>query len=371
MPCVQDIIDIMEAWVPSWLAESWDAVGLQIGRKDWPVNSVWVALDPLPDVIAAACDQHVDMLITHHPLLFKPLKNLEFSSSLGASLYRAAVSRLAVYSAHTNLDKVSGGINDILAERIGLDSVMTLAPEMEADACKLVIYVPADHEQQVLSALFQTPAGAIGAYSCCSFRNPGTGSFLPASDARPYIGKSGEISHVDEIRIETLVKKRDVSAVISHIRQYHPYQTMAYDVYPLLPAPGPIGFGRIGRLPKPVPLIEFAQYIKKRLGLPSVKVSGNPKKPVHCAAVCSGSGSSLLKQFLASSADVFISGDLRYHDARDVEAAGKALVDIGHFPSEHLMIGPVCDYLRDRFSAEKWEIPVTAYQLEKDPFTVL
>ena len=371
MPCVQDIIDIMETWVPSCLAEPWDAVGLQVGKNDWPVHAVWVALDPLPEVIAAACNQQVDMLITHHPLLFKPLKNLEFSTPLGASLYQAAVSRLAVYSAHTNLDKVSGGLNDMLAERIGLDSVTTLAPEMDVDACKLVFYVPADHEQEVLSALFETPAGAIGEYSCCSFRNSGTGSFLPGREARPFIGIPGEISHVDEIRIETLVRKRDIPAILAHVRKHHPYQTMAFDAYPLLPAPGQLGFGRIGRLPEPMTMFRFAQTIKEKLGVPSVKISGDPNKMVHCAAVCSGSGSSLLKTFLASPADVFISGDLRYHDARDVESAGKTLIDIGHFPSEHLMIGPVCDFLRRRFSAASWEISVTPYQLEKDPFTVL
>ncbi len=371
MPCVQEIIDIMEMWVPSCLAESWDAVGLQIGKNDWPVRAIWVALDPLPEVIAAACDQHVDMLITHHPLLFKPLKKLEFNTPLGASLYQAAVSRLAVYSAHTNLDKVSGGLNDMLAERIGLDSVTTLAPEMDADACKLVLFVPADHEQEVLRALFETPAGVIGAYSCCSFRNSGTGSFLPGSGARPFIGKTGEISHLDEIRIETRVQKRDIPAVISHVRTHHPYQTMAFDVYPLLPAPGPMGFGRIGQLPEPVTLLRLAQNIKEKLGLSFLKISGDPNQMVQYAAVCSGSGSSLLKSFLASPADVFISGDLRYHDARDVESAGKMLIDIGHFPSEHLMIGPVCDYLRRQFSAASWEISVTAYQLEKDPFTVL
>jgi dinuclear metal center YbgI/SA1388 family protein len=371
MPCVQDIIYLMEELAPSRLAESWDAVGLQVGRKDWPVRLIWVALDPLPEVIAAACDQRVDLLITHHPLLFTPIKNLDFSSPIGSILYQAAVSQLAVYSAHTNLDKVSGGLNDILAKRIGLDPVDILLPEDDAESSKLVLYVPADHEEQVLSALFQTSAGIIGEYSCCAFRNAGKGSFLPGAQARPFIGAPGEISHVDEIRIETLVKKKDIPAVLSYVRTHHPYQTMAYDVYPLLPVESRHGFGRTGAIPAPMNLYQFAQAVKEKLCLPDIKISGKTDMMVQRAAVCSGSGSSLLNAFLASTADVYISGDLRYHDARAAESAGKALIDIGHFSSEHLMIEPIRDDLRQRISNASWDVRVEAYQLEKDPFTMI
>jgi dinuclear metal center YbgI/SA1388 family protein len=371
MPSVQDIINLMEELAPTRLAESWDSVGLQVGRKDWPVRSIWVALDPLPEVVAAACDQHVDLLITHHPLLFQPVKNLDFNSSVGSILYQSAVHQLAVYCAHTNLDKVYGGLNDILAKRIGLDSVDVLAPGEDAESCKLVLYVPADYEQQVLSALFQTSAGIIGDYSCCAFRNAGKGSFLPGGSAKPFIGKPGEISQVDEIRIETLVRKRDISAVLSHVQSQHPYQTMAFDVYPLLPVVSRHGFGRIGTITGRFNLLQFAQSVKEKLCLSNVKISGKPDMMVQRAAICSGSGSSLLNVFLASTADVYISGDLRYHDARAAESAGKALLDIGHFSSEQLMIEPVCDYLRGRISNASWEVRVEAYQLEKDPFTMV
>lgn len=371
MPCVQDIINLMEELAPSRLAESWDTVGLQVGRKDWPVRTIWVALDPLPEVVAAACDQDVDLLITHHPLLFKPLKCLDFNSPTGSILYQSAVHRLAVYCAHTNLDKVSGGLNDILAKRIGLEQVDVLAPAEDAESCKLVLYVPADHEQQVLNALFQSSAGIIGQYSCCTFRNAGKGSFLPANQSRPYIGRPGEISHVDEIRIETLVRKKDIAAVLSKVRSHHPYQTMAYDVYPLLPVEIGHGFGRIGKVPEPINLLQFANIVKKKLSLTDVKITGKPDMMVQRAAVCSGSGSSLLNAFFSSTADVYISGDLRYHDARAAESAEKALIDIGHFSSEHLIIEPVCDYLRGQISSACWEVRVEACQLEKDPFIMI
>ena len=371
MPSVQDIINLMEELAPSRLAESWDTVGLQVGRKDWPVRTIWVALDPLPEVVAAACDQHVDLLVTHHPLLFQPIKNLDFNSPTGSILYQSAVNQLSVYSAHTNLDKVSGGLNDILAKRIGLEHLDILAPEEDAGSCKLVLYVPADYEQQVLNALFQTPAGIIGEYSCCTFRNAGKGSFLPGVPARPFIGKTGEISHVNEVRIETLVQKKDIPAVLSHVRGHHPYQTLAFDVYPLLAAESRHGFGRTGTITVPLNLIQFARSIKEKLCLTNIKISGKPDMMVQRAAVCSGSGASLLNAFFASTADVYISGDLRYHDARAAESAGKALIDIGHFSSEHLTIEPIRDYLRQRISAASWEIRVEAYQLEKDPFTMI
>ncbi len=353
------------------MAESWDPVGLQVGRKDWPVRTIWVALDPLSEVVAAACDQGVDLLITHHPLLFQPVKNLDFNSPIGSILHQSAVSQLAIYCAHTNLDKVSGGLNDILAKRIGLDQVDILAPSEDAESCKLILYVPVDYEQQVLNALFQTSAGIIGKYSCCAFRNAGKGSFLPEGHARPFIGKPGVISHVDEIRIETLVRKKDISAVLSHLRSHHPYQTMAYDVYPLLPVESRHGFGRTGTITERMNLFQFARNVKEKLCLANVKISGNPDMMVQRAAVCSGSGSSLLNAFFASTADVYISGDLRYHDARAAESAGKALLDIGHFSSEHLMIEPVRDFLRQRISIASWQIRVEAYQLEKDPFTMI
>ncbi len=371
MPSVRDIINVMEELAPSGLAESWDAVGLQAGNRDWPVRSIWVALDPLPEVVSAACDHHVDMLITHHPLVFQPLKNLDFSSPIGSILYQSAVNQLAVYCAHTNLDKVSGGLNDILAKRIGLEQVEILMHSEDAETCKLVLYVPADHEQQVLSALFQTPAGIIGEYSCCAFRNAGKGSFLPGAQAIPFIGKLGEISHVDEIRIETLVRKKDVTAIVSHVRNHHPYQSMAFDVYPLLPVESRHGFGRTGTMAVPMNLSQFAQTVKEIFCLPNVKLSGNPDMLVQRVAVCSGSGSSLLNAFFASSADVYISGDLRYHDARSAESAGKALLDIGHFSSEHLMIDPVCDFLRRQISNASWQVRVEACRLEKDPFVMI
>ena len=260
----------------------------------------------------------------------------------------------------------------MLLERIGLEPMNVLLSESpDSGFCKLVLYVPAEYEERMLDVLFQTPAGAMGEYSCCTFRNAGKGSFLPGSHSKPFIGQIGVISHVDEVRIETIIKKKDIPLIYSQIRDHHPYQTPAIDIYPLLLSDNRQGLGRVGKLKESVTLLQFAQSVKEKLGLPLIKISGKPDMMVHQAAICSGSGSSLLKNFFASTADVYISGDLRYHDARSTESTGKALLDIGHFSSERFMIDEISNYLRQKILDKSWEIQIEACPLENDPFIMI
>ncbi len=372
---VADIIRVMESLAPSSLAEDWDNPGLQVGHRNQPVRTVTVALDPLPEVVAAACEQKSDLLITHHPLIFNPLKSLDLNTPAGAVIQKALQHGLAIFSAHTNFDSAAGGLNDILALKIGLENLIPLVPRRaarESGMCKLAVYVPFGYEQKISDALFETSAGKIGDYSCCSFRNKGTGTFRPETGALPFIGKIGEISHTDEIRIEAVVPESDVSHIVAHIRKSHPYQTMAYDVYPLLSAERlPEGLGRVGELEEETALKTFALRIKEILGLRAVKMTGKPDLPVRKAAVCTGSGSGLMRAFFASDAQVYISGDLRYHDARDAEAAGRGLVDIGHFASEHLMVEVLAQRLAEILSESGTDVSVNACNLEYDPFIIL
>jgi len=373
---VVDIIRIMETIAPVSLAEEWDNVGLQVGQKDWPVRTVWIALDPLPDVVAAACKKDVDLLITHHPLLFQPLRSIDFSSPVGSIINLAARHRIAIFAAHTNFDNAAGGINDVLARRIDLKNLKVLGGSGEPENYKLVVYVPVEYEQKVLDAIFETEAGQTGAYTCCSFRNNGKGTFKPGSSAKPFIGKPNEISQINEVRIETVVPRNDLKSVIERIRENHPYETMAYDVYPLLSFESRSteersGLGRVGELAEKKELTSFALYIKEKLGLKSVKVVGKPNLSVYKAAVCAGSGSSLMNDFFSSGAQVFISGDLRYHDARAVEAANLGLIDIGHFASEHLIVDVLAERLNKILSETGVDVGVEACRLENDPFVIL
>jgi len=368
---VADIIEVMEAFAPFSLAEEWDNVGLQVGQLQWPVKTIWVALDPLPEVVDAACKNDVDLLITHHPLIFHPLRSIDFSTPVGSIIHKTTRHQLAIFAAHTNLDSATDGINDLLASRIGLKNLRVLSKTLGPDIYKLVVYVPVKYEQKVLNALFETEAGKIASYTCCSFRSQGKGTFRPGPSSKPVFGKIGEISHADEIRIETVVHRTDLKNVIAHVREHHPYETMAYDVYSLSAPENNQGLGRIGELDESTELASFALAVKEKLGLESVKIAGKPDLSVDKAAVCSGSGSGLMKYFLSSGAKVYISGDLRYHDARTAEAANLGLIDIGHFASEHLIVESLAQRLVKILSETGIALKIEAYRLEKDPFVIL
>jgi dinuclear metal center YbgI/SA1388 family protein len=264
-----DILRILEKMAPLSLAEEWDNVGLQVGDPGREVESVWVALDPSPDVVSAACRKGVGLLVTHHPLIFRPLKRIDTRTPLGAVIEKALRHRLAVYAMHTNLDAAAGGLNDLLAERLGVQRLKPLAGGAEAGSRR------------------------------------GSG-----------IGRSGELS--------------------TRVR-----------------------------------LSELALKVKRRLGLETVRIAGDATRRVKRVALSSGSGGSLLPHFLSSSADVFITGDLRYHDAREIEAAQRGAIDIGHFHSEHLMAAAVAQRLRRALNRHHTAIRVEACPLERDPFQIL
>ncbi len=368
---VSDVIKIIEKIAPSMLAEKWDNPGLQVGRKNWPVKTAWVALDPSPDVIAAACRSKVDILVTHHPLIMNPLKCIDFGSVEGNLIQMAAVNRLSIFSAHTNLDSAKDGLNDLLASRIGLKNTRALSGTDSSVRCKFVVYVPVKYETKILEALFETSAGIIGSYTCCSFRSRGKGTFRPGSSAKPVTGKRGEISDVDEARIEAVAVKQDIPAIIAHIRESHPYETIAYDVYPLYEYGNSDGLGRVGELEEKMSFLLFAQKIKERLALKSIRIAGSQELFVTHAAVCTGSGSSLMKHFIKSDAQVYITGDIRYHDARTAEAEGRGLIDIGHFASEHIVVGALAKRLRAMIRKAGFEVLVKACSIERDPFRIL
>ena len=365
---VGDMIRILEQIAPAGFAEDWDNPGLQVGCSDWPVAKVWTALDPLPEVVSAACAEGVDLLVTHHPLLFRPLARIDFKTPVGRVLEQALTKRLSVVAAHTNLDSVPGGLNDILAERIGLTSLTGLSRSGLDGHFKLVVFVPQEAEEKVMLALSRTPAGRIGRYAGCSFRSPGTGSFTAEVGARPRRGAVGETTSVNEVRIETRLREKDIAEVIQCLRQVHPYEQMAYDLYRLADDAGRLGIGRVGRLSTPRRLCDLAGDIGEALGLKSVQMAGNPDLEVRKVALCTGSGSSLMKDFLASGAEVYVSGDLKYHDARDAQTAGRGLIDLGHFGSEHFMVQALSQRLKKMLDDEGLAVDVESCPFEEDPF---
>lgn len=368
---VAQFVRIIDHLAPVRLAESWDNVGLQIGSRNWPVKKVWTALDPLPEVVARACENDVDLLVTHHPLFFKPLAHIDCDSPLGGIAEMALSRQLAIVSAHTNLDSVPGGVNDVLAGRMGLQNVRVLADPTATDMCKLAVFVPSNHVKTILETLFAMDAGRMDNYSCCSFRCEGVGTFKPGADASPAIGKTGILTEVKENRIEILVANADLSAVVDALKKVHPYESMAYDVYPLTVRDHQAGLGRVGTLEAPLPLKALSVKLKVALNLPAVKMVGQTDMQVKTVAVCSGSGARLLAKAISAGAQAYVSGDLGYHSAREAQQAGIGLIDVGHFGSEHLIVGVLAAFIRNAIAAAGISATVEAVDTETDPFRYL
>ncbi|NVM22784.1 MAG: Nif3-like dinuclear metal center hexameric protein, partial [Desulfobacterales bacterium] len=268
---------------------------------------------------------------------------------------------------HTNLDSASGGVNDLLAEKLGLRSTAVLRTT-KVDQCKLVVFVPEGHEEQILDVLFESGAGRGERYANVSFRTGGIGTFKPGVTAEPFLGRVGEVAHTAEYRIEAIVAKQDLSRVMNALNKVHPYEEVACDLYATKGGSTSEGLGRIGNVDKEISLEDFALSIKESLQLKALRIVGDPKQTIKRVAVCSGSGKGLLKDFLASDAQAYVSGDLGYHDGRSVEASGRALIDIGHFASEHLVVQGLVARLRGALSKKGFSVQVEGYTEEKDCF---
>jgi len=367
---VRDILEVMEAIAPASLAEQWDNVGLQVGRDDWPVQKIRVVLDATDELVCAACSEQINLLITHHPLIFHPLKRIDLTTYTGKILHTAIQNKIAIFCAHTNLDSTPGGVNDILAEKLGLKDtrVLKTSEQKDANLRKLVVFVPFGYEKSVLDTLFECGAGKTAKYTHVSFRAKGVGTFRPEATARPFKGHVGETALAEEHRIEVLVPRKDLPTVLDRLRRVHPYEEMAYDVYTTDFQDMRTGLGRIGHVGRDVTLRRFAQQTKEKLGLDRIKVAGDPALRVKRAVVCSGSGRGLIGEFLVSDAEVYVSGDLGYHDGRRVEAEGRGLIDVGHFASEQLIVDGLTARLREALSARGYPVEVSISGGERDCF---
>lgn len=343
-PKVSDLLGIINSFAPFSLAEEWDSVGLQVGDPTTPVERVMVALDPRPSVIESAIHNRCQVLVLHHPLLFKPLKKLVTSDPLAALVMQAVRHSLSIIAAHTNYDSARGGMNDRLAAILGLKEIKVLQPRTVSELSKLVLFVPVGFEEQLLSAL-QPFMVTMGNYRDCSFRVTGTGTYRPVEGAKPFIGVPGAREEVAETRIEVLVRKRDQQSLVKLLHAAHPYEEPAFDFYQVLNQGEPLGLGRIGTLEKPVSLADFAQFVSRELQT-TVNMCGNPEKTVQRIAICGGSGASLLRDACFRGADLLVTGDLKHHDATEAELYGLALLDAGHFGTEHIMVNDMAGRLK-------------------------
>lgn len=361
-----EIIGLMEKFSPKAYAMEGDKIGLQIGRLNKPIENVMITLDLLENVVDEAIEKNVQLIIAHHPPIFRPLQKIVTDTPQGRIIEKLLKHDIAVYAAHTNLDVASGGVNDLLAEAMGLENVELLVPTFEEKLKKLVVFVPKSHCDQVREALGNAGAGAIGNYSHCSFTGEGTGYFLPGENTNPFIGKAGELEAVNEERIETIFPDSLEKKILSALLKAHPYEEVAYDIYPLDNKGMELGLGRIGNVPE-MTLQDFVDHVKKVFGLNGVRVVGDLQAKVKKVAVLGGDGGKYWSQAKFKGADVFVTGDLYYHVAHDAMMSGLNIVDPGHHV-EMVMKQGVTNVLKKICLVKGFEVNIFPSELNTDPF---
>lgn len=366
-----DVVGLLNTLYSPTLAEDWDNVGLQVGDPSAVVERILVCLDAEEIAIAEAERHNAQLVVSHHPLLHRPQKRLTPGDEVGRVLFRAIRGNIAIYSAHTNLDRAADGLNDWLAERLGLESCQPLEKPLPGDFYKLVVFVPHGHETELMDALFAAGAGHIGRYDRCSFRALGTGSFRGDNETVPFIGQPGESEETEEFRLETIVPAACLSKVVSRMIKAHPYEEVAYDLIPLANSRTDVGLGRVGRLTETVSLRQFADQVREGLNVAALRMVGDPERSVGKIAVCGGSGASLISEALRQGADCLVTGDVKYHDAQRARAENLALIDAGHFGTEQFMVTELSLRLRQILSERQLPVEVVEMSAEQDPFWVV
>lgn len=363
MLTVTDLMTALQAIAPLPLAAEWDNVGLLLGDSAAPVERVMTCLTVTPDSVAEAIESQAQLIVSHHPVLFRPTRMLTTATPEGRMLLNLVQAGIAVYSPHTAFDNCAGGINDLLAHQLGLAGVGPLRSAEHARQCKLVVFVPDKDLVKVSDALFAAGAGHIGHYRECSFRLSGLGTFFGSESSNPTIGEKGRREEVAEWRLEVLCPESLVDKAVAAMRSAHSYEEPAYDVYPLRPERAKLGEGRLGSLPAPVPLEAFARTVKQALQASCVQIVGMPQQAVQRVALVCGSGGEFLADAVARKADVFLTGELRFHDYEAARAQQIALVLPGHYASERIGV----EMLADRLQAQFPTLQIWASRRERDP----
>ncbi|MEI5905815.1 Nif3-like dinuclear metal center hexameric protein [Bacillus spongiae] len=365
-----EIIQLFEQFSPRKYAVEGDSVGLQIGTLNKKVNKVIVTLDVLDEVVDEAIREKADLIIAHHPPIYRPLKNLVTDSGKGSKFEKLIKHDIAVYVAHTNLDVAPGGVNDLLVDALQLENAKVLVPTVHEELLKLVVYVPTEYEEAVRRALGDAGAGYIGNYSHCSYTSSGEGRFLPLSGSTPFVGTHGEVEQVEEVRIETIVTSSNQKSVIRAMKAAHPYEEPAYDLFSLQNEGNTLGLGRIGVLNETMSLKDFALYVKEKLEVDGVRVVGNLGDKVKKVAVLGGDGNKYIHSAKFKGADVFLTGDLYFHTAHDAMELGLNVVDPGHHV-EKVMIKGVAKELKKRVESAKIQVDVIPSTINTNPFTLI
>jgi dinuclear metal center YbgI/SA1388 family protein len=361
MPTVGALIEFLDRFAPSHLAADWDNVGLLLGDRNSVAERVMTCLTLTPEVAQEAIQSNIQLIITHHPIFFRPIQRLTSDTPEGRMLLSLIKAGVAIYSPHTAFDNTAGGINDSLARRLGLVEIVPLRRREGIHQRKIVVFVPEADLSRVSDAMFRAGAGRIGEYSQCSFRLAGTGTFFCSDASQPTVGQKGRREEVSEWRLEVLCPEGCREQVIAAMRGAHSYEEPAYDVYPLQPTT--FGEGRLGGLQEPQSLDQFAKSAKDVLKAERVQIVGEPGRSVERVALACGAGGDFLMDAVRAKADVFVTGEARFHDYLAAQANGLALVLPGHYGTERFGIEELADRLHQQFP----EIQVWPSKSETDP----
>jgi dinuclear metal center YbgI/SA1388 family protein len=329
---IQKVIQYLERFAPTHYQESYDNAGLLVGNPQTEVQGVLVSLDAIEAVVEEAIQKKCNLIVSHHPIIFKGLKKINGKNYVERTIIKAIQHNIALYAIHTNLDNVQKGVNYKIAETIGLEKVRILAPKTQT-LMKLTFFVPIENTKLVLEALWKAGAGQIGEYKNCSFQTEGVGSFQPSDNAQPYIGQAHQLEYVNEHRVEVMFPIHLQHQILQALFQAHPYQEVAYYLHLLENVHQEIGSGAIGELPQGMTEQDFMLHLKQKMNLKMIRHTRFLNKEIKTVALCGGAGSFLLSNAIRQKADVFVTADYKYHEFFDAEDK-IVIADIGHYESE-------------------------------------
>jgi len=353
---ISDITQHLELVAPVHFQESYDNAGLIVGNADVECTGIIISLDAIEAVIDEAISKQCNLVIAHHPIIFKGLNKLNGKNYVERTILKAIKNDIAIYAIHTNLDNIKMGVNNKIAEKIGLQNLQILQPK-ENILKKLITFAPLDKAEGIRKALFAAGAGQLGKYSECSFSTEGTGTFKAEKGADPHVGEIGVRHEEKEIKLEVIFPGYLEQKIVRAMIEAHPYEEVAYDIIPLGNYISDVGSGLIGELEDPIDETEFLGRIKEAFNLKVIKHTGLAGKKIKKVAVCGGAGSFLLPVALSNKADVYITSDIKYHEFFDAE--GMVLLDIGHYESEQFTIDLLYGILREKypnFAVRKTEV---------------
>jgi len=364
---ITDIAQTIEKIVPLKLAQDWDNVGLLVGDGGQEARNILLTIDITHEVAAEAKKLKTDMIVSYHPVIWEGLKKITAEHGTGGIVYDLIRSQIAVFSIHTALDAAIGGVNDGLAEIVGIANAEPIGDYVEnpyGQYYKFVVFVPNDSLAAVAEAVFAAGAGHIGNYSHCGFYAQGQGSFLPTEGAKPAVGKKGSLEKVEETRFEAIVPAEKLTDCIAAMRKAHPYEMPAFDVIKLYNDLNRFGLGRIGRLKQPTPLGVIIERIKKHTGAKAVGIVGQEKKLVKKAAVCAGSCGKIINTVIAQKADLYVTGELKHHQALAAQQAGVTCLCLSHTVSERFILKKFANRLQKQMP----QLTIRISTKDSDPF---